>query len=66
MQTTLIDPFEVNAPPPMRAPMPTMSIDIELDGWDMQDLETTRSINGSQPDIAPDSWGRVRCWCSED
>jgi hypothetical protein len=59
---TLIDPFELDAPyfpPPARAPMATLSIDIELDG----DFVAARE---SRPGDARDSWSRVRCWCSED
>jgi hypothetical protein len=59
---TLIDPFELHAmyvPPPARAPMATLSIDIDFD------LEKARPRAASTDD-APDSWGRIRCWCSED
>jgi hypothetical protein len=60
MQTTLIDPFEINAPlPPLRPPMPTMSVEVDFEEDDLQSI-------ASQPDVAPDSWSRVRCWCSED
>jgi hypothetical protein len=59
---TLIDPFELTAtyfPPPARAPMATLSVDIDFD------LERFEA-RGAMPDDAPDSWARVRCWCSED
>ena len=58
---TLIDPFEVNAPyvpPPMRGPMATLSVDVEV--------EFARPAPVGEKDDAPDSWRRVRCWCSED
>ena len=63
---TLTDPFEISAtylPPPARAPMMTISVDVDFD-LDMLPAIETRT--GSQPDGAPDSWSRVRCWCSED
>jgi hypothetical protein len=59
---TLIDPFELNAPyfpPPARAPMATLSIDIEMDA----EMFAARD---SVPDEGRESWSRVRCWCSED
>lgn len=60
---TLIDPFELSStyvPPPARAPMQTISIDVEID-----DDGPARPSYASDPD-SRESWGRVRCWCSED
>lgn len=79
MQTTLIDPFEINpsyAVPPSRPPMATLSIDVEVD-YDLIAAIEERGLSdsarypfapraSSQLDAAPDSWSRVRCWCSED
>ena len=60
MQHTLIDPFEIayTVPPP-RAPMMTLSIDVDFS-------EEYVPKASSEPDLAPDSWTRIRCWCSED
>lgn len=61
---TMIDPFEISAPyapyamPPPRAPMMTMSIEV--------DFELDAYARPSAPDPVPESWGRVRCWCSEE
>jgi hypothetical protein len=61
MQHTLIDPFELTYTiPPPRAPMATLSIDIDFS----EDI-IPRSV-GSEPDIAPESGVRIRCWCSEE
>jgi hypothetical protein len=60
---TLIDPFELNAtylPPPARAPMATLSVDID---FEMERFERARD---SAADDARDSCGRIRRWCSED
>ena len=60
---TLIDPFELTFTlPPPRAPMPTISVDIDFEADELRSIGAI----GSQPDVAPDSWSRVRCWCSED
>ncbi len=62
--TTLIDPFEITAPlPPPRPPMPTLSVDID---FEPPAVERWNASLGSEPDLSPDSWSRVRCWCSED
>lgn len=73
---TLVDPFEINpsyAVPPSRPPMATLSIDVDLDYELLAALEERESARypfapraPSQLDAAPDSWSRVRCWCSED
>lgn len=63
---TLIDPFELSAgyvPPPARAPMATISVDVEFEEGE---AEAMRPSYASDPENARDSWGRVRCWCSED
>ena len=57
---TLIDPFELQTTtlPPARPPMATISVEV-----DFESEERTPSY-----DLVPipDSWSRVRCWCSED
>jgi hypothetical protein len=61
---TLIDPFELAttyAPPPARARMETISIDVEID----DDVEN-RVRDSYVSEVDRESWGRVRCWCSED
>jgi hypothetical protein len=73
---TLVDPFEINpafAVPEMRAPMATMSIDVDLEADLDSDIIERASLTyehaariSSHLDSAPDSWSRVRCWCSED
>ena len=64
MQHTLIDPFElVHTLPPPRAPMATMSIDVDFAD---EQLIVAPVAAPSEPDLAPDSWTRIRCWCSED
>ncbi len=73
---TLVDPFEINPSyvvPPSRPPMATLSIDIDVDYDLLAALEARESERypfapraPSQLDAAPDSWSRVRCWCSED
>lgn len=61
MQTTLIDPYEIAyAPPPARAPMMTISVDVDFE------MDAAPPARGSQPDDARDSGSRVRCCCSED
>jgi len=73
---TLVDPFEINPAfpvPAMRAPMATMSIDVDVD-YDLDSAIIERASSeydraariSSHLDTAPDSWSRVRCWCSED
>ena len=76
---TLIDPFEINPSyvvPPSRPPMATLSIDVDVD-YDIYAAIEERGVDvstrypfapraPSQLDAAPDSWSRVRCWCSED
>jgi len=66
--------------PPSRPPMATLSIDVEVDYDLVAALEERPSARyesesarypfapraPSQLDAAPDSWSRVRCWCSED
>ena len=66
---TLIDPFEIApavgyTPPAMRPPMATISVDVEFETFDSE--SALRAATGSVPDEQPDSWSRVRCWCSED
>jgi len=59
---TLIDPFELTSTmplPPPRAPMMTISVDVEFEA------EEERTPSSDFAPI-PDSWSRVRCWCSED
>ncbi len=71
---TLVDPFEINPSyvvPPSRPPMATLSIDVEVDFELLAALEESARYPfapraPSQLDAAPDSWSRVRCWCSED
>ena len=75
---TLVDPFEINPSyvvPPSRPPMATLSVDVEVDFELLAALEESVSPSSrypfaprapSQLDAAPDSWSRVRCWCSED
>jgi hypothetical protein len=74
---TLIDPFEINPsyapPPPMRAPMATMSIDVDVEyDLDSEIIERASSTCeaaariSSHLDSAPESWSRARCWCSEE
>ena len=56
--------------------MATLSIDVDVD-YDIYAAIEERGVDASlrypfaprapsQLDAAPDSWSRVRCWCSED
>jgi hypothetical protein len=57
------NPFQLPpnfVPPPARAPMPTLSIDVDFDA------QPANEARGSDPDVHRDSSTRVRCWCSED
>jgi len=59
---TLLDPFELAFPPPpapvLTAPLPEPVIEVQSD-----DRESA-----PPPSLppAPDSSGRLRCWCSDD
>jgi hypothetical protein len=76
---TLIDPFEINpsfgayVPPPSRPPMATLSVDVDVE-YDIEAAIEERIAaqmppaprSSSHLDSVPESWSRVRCWCSED